>query len=408
MTADLAALPWADWLPRQRWFAGRGRGPASAGVHRVVPLRSGLDLTILAVSYPDGGAEERYQIVVQWDSGPATGDGVIGTLCGPAGRTAYDALYHAESARFLLSLLDSSARIGEVRFDREPGADLPVGAVARVIGAEQSNTSVVYGDAAILKLFRRVLPGVNPDIELNRALARQGNPHVARPLGSVEITDNGQTCALGTATTYAAGAVPGWEIACRGTDLTDEAQRLGAAVAAVHADLARAMGTSIAPVPVVRFRSRLAQTAAIVPQLEPYRGAIEERYDRLASQQMAVQRIHGDLHLGQVLRTPDTWLLIDFEGEPGLPLDQRRQPDSPLRDVAGMVRSFDYAGHDAAGRGAAFCAGYTAGAGADPRAQSDLLGAYVLDKAVYETGYEARHRPDWLHIPLRGIARLMR
>jgi maltokinase len=432
-------LPFDRWLPQQRWYAGRSRELTSVTAETVVALRDDLDLVLVDANFAEG-APERYQVMVRWGRAES-GDAADKTVIGADGdRAAYDALHDPGSAHHLLELIDGSASIGGVDFVKEPGVELPLDATPKVSSAEQSNTSVIFGKEAMLKVFRRITPGINPDIELNRALGRAGNEHVARLLGSFDTTLDGEPYALGMVAEFAAGSTEGWDMALadatgvlegrsrdavgNGSDFAADSYRLGEAVASVHATLARELGTSTVPFPADTVLERLHTVAGAVPDLAPYVAGIEERYRKLAEQDIPVHRVHGDLHLGQVLRSPQRWLLIDFEGEPGQPLEDRRRPDSPLRDVAGMLRSYEYAayqrliergGDDSLAQRArdwvdrnvaAFCDGYAAAAGSDPRADADVLAAYELDKAVYEAGYEARYRPGWLAIPLRSIARL--
>ncbi|GHI94828.1 maltokinase N-terminal cap-like domain-containing protein [Streptomyces olivaceus] len=434
-----------QWLPRQRWFAGKGRpvtGFSLVAATELLPAGSRLGLHHVLVrtqqpSAPAPGAPEEpgdcYQLLIGTREAlpPRLAPALIGHLTeGPdAGRTAYDALYDTRPAEVLLEALRTGARIGGLRFERDPEQEIPAGLEPRLLTAEQSNSSVVYGDTFILKLLRRVVPGVNPDLELPLALAREGCPRVPAPAGWLAADLDDRTWVLGVLQPYVRDAADGWELALRepagGEDFTAEARALGRATAEVHTALARALPTVTLGQGAVRrladgMAERLAQAARAVPLLGPYAPALGTAFTALADlaaegRTWTAQRIHGDLHLGQCLRSPGgEWSLIDFEGEPAKPLAERRLPQPPVRDVAGMLRSFDYAEHSAdapvpgwaAACRAAYCAGYAEAGGHDPRTDPVLLRAYETDKAVYEVLYEARHRPDWLPVPLAAVRRL--
>ena len=279
-------------------------------------------------------------------------------------------------------------------------------------------------------------------MELTRALRRGGSTRVAALRGAIEGTVDGEPTTLGIVADFAAGSSEGWPLALQTvratvggsggrTDFGDEAEALGETVAVVHAELRAALGeTTTDPGRLAAgWQARLDSALPQVPELAGHEHAIRAVYDAVGTSgaALAVQRVHGDLHLGQTLRTAAGWLVIDFEGEPSAPPAERARPDSPLRDVAGMLRSFDYAAFHEVLRAApadsarateaaaewavrsrtAFCDGYARGAGADPRAHEAALRAFELDKAVYEAVYETRSRPTWAPIPLASIRRLL-
>ncbi|WP_411080816.1 maltokinase N-terminal cap-like domain-containing protein [Streptomyces sp. cmx-18-6] len=444
-TVDGALLPSLapllhDWLPRQRWFAGKGRpvtGFSLVSATEMLPLDGaagpGLLHLMVRVQQPSPSAPpagDCYQLLLGVRTSlPATLTGaLVGRVeRGPlAGRTVYDALHDPRLADLLLERFRRPGALGSLRFERT--ATIPAGLAPRVLDAEQSNSSLVYGDAYILKVFRRVFPGANPDLELPLALAREGCERVPAPIAWFEAPGP-EPLTLGVLQPFLYGARDGWQLALTaltaGRDFLPEARALGRATAEVHTALAAALptpalhGTQIRQL-VAQMTQRLEAAAEAVPALVPYVPGLRTAFDAVTALGhrgggWAQQRVHGDLHLGQALRSPDGfWSLIDFEGEPARPLDERRRPSPPVRDVAGMLRSFDYAARShrpwnpewAARCRAAYCEGYAQASGTDPRGEPEMLRAHETDKAVYEVLYEARHRPDWLPVPMAAIQRL--
>jgi maltokinase len=407
------------WLRRQRWFAGKAREVASVALRDVVRLdRELLDL-VVDVAYADGGTEQ-YQVPLLVD-GPAFSD----------------ALSDAGACRVLASLClraehRPTSDEGELIGNPVAPAAVPDGPV-RMLGVEQSNSSVVFGERMILKLFRKLEPGTNPDVELTRALTEAGFAHVPAQRGSVDLVAGDQPPrTLAVLSDFLDNAQEGWALATTDPDrLLADLDELGSAVGRMHAILEdRFASRAATPRDVASWGqgmlSQLDAVLATAAARDPDRTAqILDRANDIRVRLRAglevrdpgiIQRIHGDLHLGQVLLDPELgWQLLDFEGEPARSLAERREPSSPLRDVAGMLRSFEYA---AAGPWVdlardRFIGGYRPVAAEarvlpdDPASESALLAAFELDKAIYELGYELANRPTWVDVPVRGILRLL-
>jgi maltokinase len=472
----------AEFLPDQRWFAGKGRPVAEVRVEASVPLRTAhpsLHEVVAAVAYADGGVE-RYHVPMGHDRGiearqltDRQPDAVILQTRGPTGGVFYDAVRDERLGSVYLDLLSRAANVDELRFYRVPEWTETLRGPGKLVGGEQSNSSLVFANRLILKLFRRLEPGENPELEVTRALTAAGFEACVPPLGWVE----GLGSTLGILQRFYPGSVEGWRLATervadhyrsqRGDpgNFAGEAGALGRLTAELHTAMAGALPKVTEGRPDLgrlsaRLLGQLTQVAALVPRLAVHREAIQEVYAKAEAAgggSRYLQRIHGDYHLGQVLRVSGAWKVIDFEGEPARSLEERRRLASPLQDVAGMLRSFDYAafqplivwpeGSGEPRRGApdggegsgepredapayqtdlaatdgratawieanrgAFLEGYLGVAGDAGWLAGDhqlLLRALELDKAVYEVMYEARHRPGWLPIPLGGIGRLL-
>ena len=348
---------------------------------------------------------------------------------------------------------------GRLHFVSHAGFDLRHDIVPHWLSAEQSNSSMVLGEEAVLKLLRKINAGIHPEVEMVRHLTRAGFANVPEILGEAWLEADGTSSLLMLVQRFVHNQGDGWEwtlgvlgrLATDGEANLDNyanfAANLGRRLAEMHDILARPsddpafapepMSTEDARALAERVAGQLDGAIELIGRLTRDGGDARLLLDRRDAVLHAVRaaaaraegrartRIHGDLHLGQLLVTGGDVMLIDFEGEPARPIEQRRAKDLALRDVAGVLRSFDYAsavassilpaGADteralAAERYAefrdraatTFLAGY---AGTDEATPDPLLDLFLLEKAAYEVAYEAANRPDWIGVPIAGLAR---
>jgi trehalose synthase-fused probable maltokinase len=443
-----------EWVHAQRWFGSKARDVTGLHVMHALELVSGPPRLVIAL------IEARFQagthVVYQLPLGlrPRDAGWDQGVIAETDEWTVYDALVDPDLGHQLFKLIrdghnvtedDAHAEFRSV--DLPEGTDLPV----RPVGAEQSNSSIVYGDELVLKAYRRVEPGPNPELELLRFLTRNDFESIAQLRGWYAYVGHPMEATLGVLQEYVADGRDGWELALDAVtgggadDFVGSLASLGAVIGRMHSVLGSdASDPAFAPEePSVEALALL--TATIDEEIEqifldlpsddetlaPIAGRgeeVRERLRMLASVAVGgkVIRHHGDLHLGQtLLRGDDDWVVLDFEGEPARSLVERRRKRSPLRDVAGMLRSFAYVASGAEKlRGTpapeewerrareAFLMGYFENVESSllPPGQDAtrrLLSVFELEKAVYELRYELNNRPDWLEIPVTGIARLL-
>lgn len=426
-----------DWLYSQRWFPG--------SVGDSVRLVANIDLSALSAPV-DGNGDTIDILEPVWISIIEVGEtfiqvplaftdvkpdfGVIAQVRGawlvdgpysPAFLRAWARRAHESGSLYPID----PSRADEVLDDLVRNAER-----TRVLTSEQSNTSVVFDShfACVLKILRVIHCGVHPELEITAALGKAGWPHVAAPVAYLEenipVPELSRSpVVLGIAGALVRDARDGFElfveIASRGEDPSPLARELGQVTAGLHQQLADTLGVHERLTPGElrdRLHVNLAASAAEVPQLRE--SHLIERLENMITRIGELEelpptiRIHGDYHLGQTLYGHGGWYVLDFEGEPLRPLAERRVPDLALRDVAGMLRSFDYAGAKAEVDAwwvdharHAFIAGYTADGGFG-EVEQELIRALEIEKAAYEAVYEYRLRPDWISIPLSALERL--
>jgi trehalose synthase-fused probable maltokinase len=441
-----------EFVLAQRWFGSKSKEVAHFRLLEMIPLSElPLGLAVLEVEFLPG-THELYQLPI---GARLEGEWTEGVICVNEGMAIYDAMSDPDTARQLMRLMAEDTEIetgqGVAEFRTAAGSRLPAEiAAVRAMGAEQSNSSVVLDEKLVLKAYRRLGAGPNPELEILRFLTERDFPHIAALRGWYGHSGRLIDATLGIVQDFLAGATDGWDLAL--ADLREDPQRFVArarALGEVTGRLHTALGSDPqdpAFAPEDTSAEALGLLTATVDEeiervfvdlpddlevLAPIAGRGQEVRDqlRMLTQVGSAGRVirhHGDYHLGQVmLRSDDDWVVLDFEGEPARTLVERRRKRSPLRDVAGMLRSFAYAAtasellHDApapaswehAVRGA-YLDGYleeTDQSLLPPgrAAVERLLAVFELEKAVYELRYELDNRPDWVKIPVAGIARLL-
>ncbi|HEX5194210.1 MAG TPA: hypothetical protein VFW09_15525 [Solirubrobacteraceae bacterium] len=442
----------AEWLARQRWYATKSRQIASLQLEAAIALSADSPLVLaLAQTGFATGTHELYQLPLSFLEPKELG------AREPIQQTrdwvAVDAVADPELVRELLRAIDAERTIetdeGCARFCRVgAGAPLRHDETVRPMGVEQSNSSIVFGDETVLKIFRRLEPGINPELEMLRFLTEREFESIPPLQGYYEYESRALQATLGVAQQFYPAAVGGWELALQriGTDpaaFLISLGTLGEVTGALHNTLAsdnddpafspeepssEALALLVATIDeeIDRVFVRLPdddRVAGLVGRGQEVREHISQRA-QLGVGGRAI-RTHGDYHLGQTLYVNGSWHVIDFEGEPARPLFERRQKTSPLRDVAGMLRSFAYAASASAIQRSmpapgdferrareTFLERYLGviDSGLLPAGEAailNLLSIFELEKAIYELQYELDNRPDWLPIPVAGITRLL-
>ncbi len=446
------------WLPHQRWYPSKGRGVSlrAAGSFTLHDPSGQAHVEVQLVALDSGDQVDVVQIPLTYraQADPGLEHALLGTVehSTLGRRWVYDGPHDPAFVAAWLRLMADRAEAGTTTGHLADGASVDPSVPGRVLRGEQSNTSIVVepesaAEALIVKVFRVLGDGPNPDVEVTAALAAAGVRSVPRVAGWVEgsWTPPGAPAASGhlaVATEFLAGSQDAWrealEAAAAGQSFNEQAQALGRATAHVHLALREAFGTTpmdaqVRADLVAALRARVGWAVRSSDALKPLHAELaghSERLEQLLTTDLpGLQRVHGDLHLGQVLHAPGRgWVLLDFEGEPLRPLAERTRPDAPLRDVVGMLRSFDYAaGHvalatsrpDTSEQGSdvhawsqqaqrAFLDGYSAATGEDLAPQQLLMDALWVDKALYEVVYETRNRPAWIDIPLAAVRQVVR